>query len=224
MQPLLCGIYQAHLASQAYLCIVHPPFYLFAFLMSQNPIEEPIPGVDAPLAAEQAEVLPAETAVEQDTQAADPQATLQAEVDKWKDMALRNAAELDNYRKRVTRDMQETRSYGNSDLLRELFPILDNFEMGLDAARAENEKSMIFMGLSMVKRQLSDFLRNQNVEEITPTEGTVFDPNLHDAVSQEAHASIADGGIIRVSRRGYKLKDRLLRPATVVVSSGPATA
>lgn len=187
--------------------------------MSQNPIEEPIPGVDVPAEAEQAEILPAETAAEQD-----PQATLQAEVDKWKDLALRNAAELDNYRKRVTRDMQETRAYGNSDLLRELFPILDNFEMGLDAARAENEKSMIFMGLSMVKRQLSDFLRNQNVEEIVPTEGTSFDPNLHDAVSQEAHDSIADGGIIRVSRRGYKLKDRLLRPATVVVSSGPATA
>ena len=96
----------------------------------------------------------------------DPIAELTAEVDKWKDTALRSAAELDNYRKRVARDMQDSRAYANADLLGDLLPILDNFEMGLDAAKAESEKSMIYIGLSMVRRQLADFLRDVGVEEV----------------------------------------------------------
>lgn len=149
----------------------------------------------------------------------DPIAEMQAEVEKWKDHALRSAAELDNFRKRSARDMQEARAYANADLLRSLLPILDNFEMGLDAAKAESEKSMIYMGLSMVRRQLSDFLREMGAEEI-PTEGKAFDPNLHEAVSQEASTEVAEGTVLRVLRRGFKLKDRLLRAATVIVSSG----
>lgn len=154
-------------------------------------------------------------------EAADPLKDAQAEIAKWKDISLRTAAELDNYRKRVARDVQDARAYGNADLLRALIPILDNFEMGLDAARAENEKSMIFQGLSMVRRQLQDFLREQGVEEIN-SQDQKFDPNLHEAVSQEASAAKPEGTILRVMRRGFKLKDRLLRPAMVVVSSGNA--
>jgi len=155
-----------------------------------------------------------------------PVVLLTAEVEKWKDLALRNAAELDNYRKRVARDNQDARAYANMDLLRSLLPIMDNFEMGLEAARAESEKSMIYMGLSMVRRQFTDFLKDMGVEELNP-QGAAFDPNLHEAVSQEASAEIAEGQVVRVLRRGFKLKDRLLRAATVVVSSGsekPAAA
>lgn len=154
---------------------------------------------------------------------ADPVAELTAEVARWKDTALRTAAELDNYRKRTARDMQESRAYANADLLRDLFPILDNFEMGLDAAKAESEKSMIYIGLSMVRRQLSDFLRDAGVEEV-PGQGAPFDPNLHEAVSHEASTEFAEGTITKVMRRGFKLKDRLLRAATVAVSSGPPAA
>jgi molecular chaperone GrpE len=93
--------------------------------------------------------------------------------------------------------------------------------MGLEAARAESEKSMIFMGMSMVGRQLQDFLRESGVQEIEAL-GKAFDPNLHEAVSQEASADIAEGTILRVTRRGYKLKDRMLRAASVIVSSGTA--
>ena len=153
--------------------------------------------------------------------AADPLAEARAEIEKWKDLSLRTAAELDNFRKRTARDMQEARAYANADLLRALLPVLDNFEAGLEAARAEGEKSMIFQGLSMVRRQLSDFLRDQNVEEINPA-GQAFDHNLHEAVSEEPSAEVAEGTILRVMRRGYKLKDRLLRPAMVVVSGGAA--
>lgn len=152
----------------------------------------------------------------------DPLAEAQVEIAKWKDLSLRTAAELENYRKRVARENQEARAYASADVLRALLPILDNFEMGLDAARAENEKSMIFQGLSMVRRQLQDFLRDSGVEELNPA-GKKFDPNMHEAVSQEPSPNQPEGTILKVMRRGFKLKDRLLRPAMVVVSSGDAS-
>lgn len=152
---------------------------------------------------------------------ADPLEAALAEVTQWKDLAYRNAAELDNFRKRATREAQDTRAYANADLLRSLFPILDNFEMGLEAARAESEKSMIFMGMSMVHRQIADFLRDHGVQEVE-AHGKPFDPNLHDAVSQEASTEVPEGTVLRVTRRGYKLKDRLLRAASVIVAGAPA--
>jgi molecular chaperone GrpE len=160
------------------------------------------------------------------TDPAPPQDPLQQalqEAAQWKDLAYRNAAELDNFRKRATRDAQDARAYANAELLRSLFPILDNFEMGLDAARAESEKSVVFIGMSMVHRQLQEFLKDNGVQEIE-TANKPFDPNLHEAVAQEASDSVPEGTILRATRRGYKLKDRLLRAASVVVSSGPASA
>lgn len=151
----------------------------------------------------------------------DPVEALTAEVDRWKDLAYRSQAELDNYRKRSARESQDARAYANSSLLISLFPILDNFEMGLEAARAESEKSMVFMGMSMVGRQIAEFLREQGIQEVEALH-KVFDPNLHDAVSQEASVDYPEGIVIRVTRRGFKLKDRLLRPSSVIVSSGPA--
>ena len=78
-----------------------------------------------------------------------------------------------------------------------------------------------FMGMSMVNRQLQDFLRDSGVQEVEAM-GKTFDPNLHEAVAQEVSAEVPEGTIIRVTRRGYKLKDRLLRAASVIVFSGPA--
>lgn len=151
----------------------------------------------------------------------DPLELALAEAAQWKDMAYRNAAELDNFRKRAARESQEARAYANADLLRALFPILDNFEMGLEAARAESEKSMIFMGMSMVHRQIADFLRETGVTEVEAL-NKPFDPNLHDAVSQEVRTDVAEGIVLRVTRRGFRLKDRLLRAASVIVSAAPA--
>lgn len=169
------------------------------------------------------DAVPMPEATAEEAAAVDPMTQMEQEVARWKDLAYRSQAELDNFRKRSARESQEARAYANADLLRSLFSILDNFEMGLDAARAESEKSMIFMGMSMVNRQLQDFLRESGVQEIE-AQGKVFDPNLHEAVSQEASASVPEGTVIRVTRRGYKLKDRLLRAASVIVSSGPAAA
>lgn len=168
-------------------------------------------------------VEPAADPVAEPATPADPAQLLQAEMERWKDLAYRSQAELDNFRKRFDRESQEARSYANASLLRALLPILDNFEMGLDAARAESEKSMIFTGMSMVHRQIQDFLREMGVTEVE-TLGRPFDPNLHDAVAQEPAPGQPEGSILRVTRRGYRLKDRLLRPSSVVVAAAPAAS
>lgn len=180
--------------------------------------ESTAPAVENAAEAPPATEMPSETAPEAPQ---DPIALLTAEVDKWKDLAYRSQAELDNFRKRSAREAQETRAYANADLLRGILPIIDNFEMGLEAARAESEKSMIFMGMSMVQRQIADFLRDMGVTEVEAL-GKPFDPNLHDAVSTEASADHAEGTVLRVTRRGFKLKDRLLRPVSVIVAGTPA--
>lgn len=149
----------------------------------------------------------------------DPVAQLAADVEKWRDLALRNQADLENFRKRMARDKQDAVRYANSGLLESLLPILDNFEMGLEAARTESEESMIFQGMQMVMNQLRAFLEELGVSEVE-TAGLEFDPKLHEAVSQEPSDTVPEGGIVRVMRRGYRLRDRLLRAPAVVVSKG----
>jgi molecular chaperone GrpE len=146
---------------------------------------------------------------------------LQGDLERFRDLALRSQADLDNFRKRAAREKEDARKFANADFLERLIPILDNFELGLNAARTSAANSPIIAGLDMVARQLSEFLTSSGVDPVNG-EGQVFDPNLHEAVAQEEHATIKEGVIIRQLRRGYKLRDRLLRPATVVVSKGPA--
>ncbi len=161
----------------------------------------------------------AEAAATPDSDAAlDPWEELEADVAKWKELSLRTAAEMDNLRKRTAREREEAIRYANQRLLEELLPVIDNFEMGMQAA-AQDTGSMIYIGMDMVRRQLNDFLSSQGVEEID-TSG-VFDPNIHEAVAQEDCAKGEEGRILRVTRRGFKLRDRLLRPASVVVSKPP---
>lgn len=151
----------------------------------------------------------------------DPWEELELEAKKWKELSLRTAAEMDNLRKRFAREREEAARYGTQRMLEELLPVLDNFEMGMQAA-AQDRESMIYIGMDMVRRQLAEFLKSQGVEEV-PTEGA-FDPNLHDAVAQEECGEGDEGRILRVTRRGFRLRDRLLRPAGVVVSKVPAAA
>ena len=146
-----------------------------------------------------------------------------AEVEKYREAALRARADLDNYRKRVAREKEDAIRYANNSLLESLLPILDNFELGLEAAKNTPEARGIVQGLQMVRKQLEDFLRDHGVE-IVSAEGDLFDPNLHDAVAQEPSPDIAEGTVIRQLRKGFKLKDRLIRPASVVVSKGPPTS
>jgi molecular chaperone GrpE len=153
----------------------------------------------------------------------DPVAALEADLGKWRELALRTAADLENYRKRMARDKQEAVRYANQSLLEELLPVLDNFEMGMEAAAAE-KGSMIFIGMDMVRRQFADMLGSHGVTPVAVAAGDEFDPAIQEAVIQEASDTVAAGRVVRVMRRGFRMHDRLLRPATVVVSSGPAAA
>jgi molecular chaperone GrpE len=146
---------------------------------------------------------------------------LQADLDRFRDLALRSQADFENYKKRAAREKDEAIKYANSSLLEKLIAIVDNFELGLEAARAEGEKSPIFSGMSMVLKQLMDFLSDSGLKPIDAT-GQKFDPNLHEAIAHEPSNEFAEGTVIRQTRRGYKMKDRLLRPSSVVVSSGPS--
>ncbi len=153
--------------------------------------------------------------------ALDPWEELEAEAAKWKEISLRTAAEMENLRKRTTREREDAIRYANQRLLEDLLPVIDNFEMGMLAA-SQDTKSMIYIGMDMVRRQLNDFLTSQGVDEVS-TSGN-FDPNLHDAVAQEECAAGEEGRILRVTRRGFRLRDRMIRPASVVVSKVPTPA
>jgi molecular chaperone GrpE len=144
---------------------------------------------------------------------------LQAEVERYKELALRAAADLDNYRKRMARERDDAAKYANTTFLEKLIPILDNFELGLQAAKSGSGSSSILEGMAMVQRQLHDFLASSGVEAFD-AEGKPFDPNLHEAIAQEENAEVPEGQVIRQLRKGYRLRDRLIRPANVVVSKG----
>jgi len=144
-----------------------------------------------------------------------------AELEKFRDLALRTAADFDNFRKRAAREKEDAIRYANTSLLGDLLPVLDNFELGMEAAKAAPGADAILQGLGMVSRQFQDFLTSAGVETI-PTDGTAFDPNFMEAVGHEHDPKIPEGQVLRETRRGYKLRDRLLRPASVFVSKGPS--
>jgi molecular chaperone GrpE len=150
-------------------------------------------------------------------------AKTKAELEKFRDLALRSSADLDNYRKRMSKEREEAIKFANSSFLERLIPILDNFEFGLEAARSASSPVSILEGMKMVQKQIQDFLSSAGIEMIDAT-GQHFDPQLHEAISQEESKQVPDGIVIRQLRRGYKLRDRLIRPANVVVSKGAPKA
>ena len=154
---------------------------------------------------------------------ADPEdalAGLQADLDRFRDLALRSQADFENYKKRAAREKEDAVKYANSSLLQRLVSILDNFELGLAAAKTESSQSPIYSGMVLVQKQLNDLLEENGLHAIE-AEGKKFDPNLHEAIAHEASDS-PEETVIRQARRGYRFKDRLLRPARVIVSSGRA--
>jgi molecular chaperone GrpE len=146
---------------------------------------------------------------------------LRAEAERFRDMALRGQADFDNYRKRAAREKEEAVKFANMGLVDRFLPILDNFELGLLSARATEGAAQVVMGFEMVGRQLQDFLVQSGVE-VVAGEGADFDPNLHEAVQQEESLDVPEGRVLRVLRKGYRMKERLVRPAMVVVSKAPA--
>jgi len=159
-----------------------------------------------------------EVVAEEEIPAVEEALTPEAEALKWKEMALRTAADLDNYRKRMARERSDDLRFARAGLVEELLPIFDHFSMGLQMAEQEHD-SMIYKGMAMVKGQFDDFLAAQGLKEVA-THG-IFNPNFHEAVAEEAKEGTEPGEILFVKRKGYTLHDRLLRAAAVIVAKAP---
>ncbi len=142
---------------------------------------------------------------------------LQAERDQLFDRLQRLAAEFDNFRKRAARERAEVYARANERLVKELIPILDDLGRALEAA-AEHEEAKLEDGVRLVHRALSDLLKKEGLAEIE-TDGK-FDPHVHEALLSEP-SDEEEGSVIEVVQKGYKLGDKVLRPARVVVAATP---
>ena len=135
---------------------------------------------------------------------------------------LRAVADLENYRKRTVREKDELRQYAATRVLEDLLPVLDNLALGLAAAKQGGaEMKGLVGGVEMVMAQLKAALANHGLVEIDPA-GQPFDPHRHQAISHQPSAGVPAEHVLTVVRPGYALNGRLLRPASVIVSSGPA--
>lgn len=145
-----------------------------------------------------------------------------AKADENWERLLRTTADFDNYKKRAARERQEAIKFANESLIQKIVPVLDNFEMALAAAQSSSTDGAksLSEGVAMIHAQLRQALAESGLEEISAT-GQVFDPNLHEAVSQQESSEIAEGQVLQQLRKGYKLRERLLRPATVIVAKPP---
>ncbi|MDR3228092.1 MAG: nucleotide exchange factor GrpE [Puniceicoccales bacterium] len=153
----------------------------------------------------------------------DTTAALLDENARLRDALARSLADLDNYRRRVNREKEDLRKYAAQKLIEDLIPIADNFSIGLAAAAKHPEAAPVVAGFKMISEQIKRALEQHGLREISPL-GEPFDPHSHESVSQTAHDTIPEQHVAAVLRTGYSLHDRLVRPAAVVLSTGPATA
>jgi molecular chaperone GrpE len=148
-------------------------------------------------------------------------AELEGEVARLKDTVLRSNADQQNQQRRHQREREELRKYATAGLLEDLLPALDSLALGLESASTQADGRAVAEGFRMAVGQLRGILSGQGLVEVNPT-GQPFDPARHEAVGSEASATVAEGTVLRVARAGWLLHDRVLRPAAVFVSSGPA--
>ena len=146
-----------------------------------------------------------------------------AKADEHWDRLLRMNADFENYKKRAARERQEAIKFANESLLEKLIPVMDTFDMALaatanpQAATVESLKT----GVSMIHNQLKSVISDAGLEEVDAA-SKPFDPNFHEAVSQQDSREVPEGHVLQQLRKGYKLRDRLVRPATVIVARKPA--
>jgi molecular chaperone GrpE len=144
---------------------------------------------------------------------------LRAQVAEAKDQALRSQAELENFRKRATRQMDEERRYASMPMIRDLLPVLDNIGRAIDAAEQSHDTSSLLEGFKMTAEQLESALARHHCVEIEALHQS-FDPNVHEAISQLPNDEHPAGTVSHVTQIGFLLHDRVVRPSQVVVSSG----
>lgn len=135
------------------------------------------------------------------------------------DRLARLQAEFENYRKRSAREQAEFREYAVADAVKNFLPILDNFDLAL---RQTNEGAALRSGIELIRKQMDDVLSRLGVQ-VVPAQGSTFDPRVHEAIEMVESADHGDHEVIDELQRGYKLKERLLRPAMVRVATNPSS-
>jgi molecular chaperone GrpE len=143
---------------------------------------------------------------------------LRAELEQAKDRALRSHAELENYRKRVARQVEEERRYANMAFIRDLLPVWDNIGRAIEAAESTHQTASLLEGFKMVAGQLEDVLERHQCTKID-AQDEPFDPNLHEAICQQPSEAHPANTVLQVTQTGFRLHDRVVRPAQVIVSA-----
>ena len=139
-----------------------------------------------------------------------------------KDRLLRLQADFDNYRKRSVRERAEWQAYATEELIKDILPVVDHYELGLATAEKNQTPPAVLDGFKLVYDQLIGVLKKRGVTPLTAAPGTPFDPHVHEAISPIPSEEHASDIIIAETRRGYMLGDKMIRPLQVVVSSGSA--
>lgn len=172
--------------------------------------------------ADKADAMPVEIRDGVEDENDDGTSSLQADLDRFRDLALRSQADFDNFKKRAARERQDAIIFANEKLLQKLIPVLDNFDMALSAAAAAPAAAQSLQtGVSMIFQQFRSALTESGLEEIDAAH-QLFDPNFHEAVSQQESSEVPEGHVLQQLRKGYKIRERLLRPATVIVAKSPS--
>ncbi len=134
-----------------------------------------------------------------------------------KDRALRLSAEFENYRKRTQREINDFKKFANESIFRQLLSVVDNLERAIGAAQENSEESALFEGVKLTHKDIVKLFETFNVKSVK-ADNEPFDPNFHQAVTQEENDEFPDNTVTKVLQKGYLLSDRLIRPAMVVVS------
>lgn len=148
-------------------------------------------------------------------------AELRTQLDEAKERALRLQAEWENFRKRSRRELDEERRYADLRLLGDLLPVLDNMQRATEAATKSADGGGLLEGFQLVKQQLENVLAQHHCQRIEALNHP-FDPHLHEALMQQPTADAAPNTVIAVAREGFKLHDRVIRPAQVIVATAPS--
>jgi molecular chaperone GrpE len=186
-------------------------------------VSEETTGVPPEENLDQAEALEQEATPEQAEiarlQAALDEQTAQAKeyLDQWK----RAAADFANLRKRQAKEQEEMRQWANARLIQDLLPVLDDLDLALKTLNDQELKNDWAQGVQLVAHKMRTTLERSGVQEITVELGTPFDPAVHEAIFYEETTNIPEGSVSEVIRQGYKLGDRVLRPAMVKVAKAP---
>lgn len=173
-------------------------------------------------AAKPADAKPAPEAAKAAPSADEQLAAARAEAQAAQERYLRSVADLENFRKRTVREKDELRQYATANVVEDLIPTLDNLSLGLAAAKQQSgDAKSIVDGVGMVLEQFKAALGRHGLKEINPV-GAAFDPHQHECIAHQPDEKVAEEKVISVVRLGYSLNGRLVRPASVIVSSGPA--